>query len=173
MYPTEATNRDSYLKGQANRVHYWVTKNHHWAQQTAQIGNNQQAVPMDNKICKKFEQYLASQQQGERKSYVREARDVHEGGNIILTENLSKIWKWNLLKSHLSTVRCKKIIHPHNDALVVSLEIVNNLVHRILIDIEASLTYLWKVCWTKWNWETKHWLWERLIYMICWKTGRR
>ena len=59
---------------------------------------------MDNKICKKFEQYLASQQQGERKSYAREARDVHEGGNIILTENLSKILKMENIKINFTEI---------------------------------------------------------------------
>ena len=46
-----------------------------------------------------------------------------------------------------------KAIHPHNDALVVSLKVTNNLVHRVLIDNGSSVDVFFKSALDKMNLE--------------------
>lgn len=41
-------------------------------------------------------------------------------------------------------MRARKLRHPHNDAIVVSLRVANSRVHRILIDNGSSSYILFK-----------------------------
>ena len=86
----------------------------------------------------------------ERKNYARAAQDNHY---VHLTERASKISKLGDIEITFTEKEALKVIHPHNDALVISLKVANNLVHRVLVDNGSSVDVLFKSALDKMNLE--------------------
>ena len=86
----------------------------------------------------------------EQKNYARAAQDNHY---VNLTKRVSKISKLENIEITFTEKEALKVIHPHNDALVVSLKVANNLVHRVLVDNGSSVDILFKSALAKMNLE--------------------
>ena len=79
-----------------------------------------------------------------RKSYEREARDVQIGHRINMAEHIYKFSKTENVTIIFTEDEAHQVIQPHIDALVESLRIANNQVHRVLIDNGSSADVLFK-----------------------------
>ena len=73
-----------------------------------------------------------------RKAYVCQ---IH---NVLVTQKTSKIPKWENLPITFTEEDAHKVFHPHDDALVIPLEIAGYSTRRILIDngSSADIIYL-------------------------------
>ena len=68
-----------------------------------------------------------------------------------MTEHISKVAKIATTEITFTEEEARTMRHPHNDALVVSLKVANNLVHRILVDNGSSVDVLFKGALDKMN----------------------
>ncbi|XP_024029279.1 uncharacterized protein LOC112093925 [Morus notabilis] len=66
------------------------------------------------------------------------------GLGTYMTEHVVKFVKMENIAITFTEEEARKLLHPHNDAIVVSLQVANSLVHRILIDNESSVDILFK-----------------------------
>ena len=83
-----------------------------------------------------------------RKNYARATQDGHY---INLTERISKISKFENIEITFTEEEALKVIHPHNDVLVVSPKVANNLVHCIPVDNGSSMDVLFRSTLDKMN----------------------
>ena len=86
-----------------------------------------------------------------RKSYAREAKDLDGRQYVNMTEHIAKFSKMENVAITFTEEEAKKLLHPHNDALVISLRIANSRVHRILVDNGSSADILFKSALTRIN----------------------
>ena len=86
-----------------------------------------------------------------RKSYAREAKDFDGAQYVNMTEHIAKFSKMENVAITFTEEEAKKLLHPHNDALVISLRIANSRVHRILVDNGSSADILFKSALTRIN----------------------
>ena len=89
----------------------------------------------------------------ERKSYARKAKDVQDGHYINMAEHITKFSRIENVAIMFTEEEANRVLHPHNDSLVVSLKITNNLLHRILIDNGRSTYVIFKSALDKMNLE--------------------
>ena len=89
-----------------------------------------------------LEGHAASDSAKARKDNVQLARDIAMGHQVNMVEHLAKLSKReNTVISFIDDeARC--LIHPHTDALVVTLSVANGKVFRILIDTGSSANIL-------------------------------
>ena len=77
-----------------------------------------------------------------RKDSVREAREVMFGHRINMAEHVSKLSKRANTVITFTDDEARRLIHPHTDALVVTLSVANGKVFHILIDTGSSADIL-------------------------------
>ena len=70
-----------------------------------------------------------------------------------MTEHIAKFSRVENVAITFTEEEADRVLHPHKDALVVSLKITNNLVHRILIDNGSSTDVIFKSALDKMNLE--------------------
>ena len=80
----------------------------------------------------------------ERKSYAGKARDVQRVHYVNMAEHVAKFSRVENVAITFTGEKADRVLHPHNDALVVSLTIANNLIHQILIDNRSSTDVIFK-----------------------------
>ena len=86
-----------------------------------------------------------------RKSYAREAKDFDGTQYVNMTEHIAKFSKMDNVAITFIEEEAKKLLHPRNDALVISLRIANSWVHRILVDNGSSADIRFKSALTRIN----------------------
>ena len=85
-----------------------------------------------------------------RKDNVRNAREIVLGHQINMAEHVAKLSKRdNTVISF--TEEARRLIHPHTDALVVTLSVANGKVFRILIDTGSSADILFAFAFRQMN----------------------
>ena len=67
-----------------------------------------------------------------RKAYARQIR------NVLVTQKTSKIPRLEDLSITFTEEDARKVVHPHDDALVVTLEIAGYSTRHVLIDNDSS-----------------------------------
>ena len=77
-----------------------------------------------------------------RKDSVRMARDIALGHQINMAEHVAKLSKRENKVISFMDDEARCLIHPHTDALVVTLSVANEKVFRILIDTGSSADIL-------------------------------
>ena len=77
-----------------------------------------------------------------RKDNVRNAREIMLGHQINMAEHVAKLSKRDNIVISFTDDEARCLIHPHMDALVVTLSVANGKVFRILIDIGSSVDIL-------------------------------
>ena len=70
-----------------------------------------------------------------------------------MTEHIAKFSRVENVAITFTEEKADRVLHPHNDALVVSLKIAKNHVHRILIDNGSSTDVIFKSALDKMNLE--------------------
>ncbi|XP_024024960.1 uncharacterized protein LOC112092617 [Morus notabilis] len=86
-----------------------------------------------------------------RNLYAREAKGLDCVQFVNMTEHAAKFAKMENIAITFTEEEARKLLHPHNDAIVVSLQVANSLVHRILIDNGSLADILFKDALTKIN----------------------
>ena len=77
-----------------------------------------------------------------RKDSVRLARDIAMGHQINMAEHVAKLSRKESTVIYFTDNEARLLIHPHTDALVVTLSVANGKVFRILIDTGSSADIL-------------------------------
>ena len=77
-----------------------------------------------------------------RKDSVRLARVIAMGHQVNMAEHMAKLSKTESLVISFTNDEARRLIPPHTDALVVTLNITNGRVFRILIDTGSSVDIL-------------------------------
>ena len=130
-----------------------VIEDHRRAQQPT--SNNNPAGPAGQQNLREIRTIVGGPATGdtvrERKSYAREVRGAVGNHYINMTEHVSKMAKIESTEITFTEEEARTVRHPHNDALVVSLKVANNLVHRILVDNGSSVDVLFKGALDKMN----------------------
>ena len=91
-----------------------------------------------------FGGYAADDSAKARKDRVRLARDIAMGHQINMAEHVAKLSRKENTIISLTDDEARHLIHPHIDALVVTLSIANEKVFSILIDIGSFVDILFK-----------------------------
>ena len=77
-----------------------------------------------------------------RKDIVRLARDIVMGHQINMAEHVAKLSRRENTIISFTDDEARCLIHPHTDALVVTLSVANRKVFHILINTESSIDIL-------------------------------
>jgi hypothetical protein len=72
-----------------------------------------------------------------RKAYIRQ---IH---NVLVTQKISKMPRLEDMPITFTEEDARKVFHPHDDALVVSLEIAGYSTIRVLIDNGSSMDIIY------------------------------
>ena len=86
--------------------------------------------------------HAASDSAKARKDSVRDAREVMLGHRINMAEHVAKLSKRENTVISFTDDEARRLLHPHTDALVVTLSVANGKVFRILIDTGSSADIL-------------------------------
>ena len=73
-----------------------------------------------------------------RKDSVRMARDIALGHQVNIAEHVAKLSRRENMVISFTDDEARCLIHPHTDALVITMSVANGKVFRILIDIGSS-----------------------------------
>ena len=77
-----------------------------------------------------------------RKENVRMWREIALGHQVNMAEHIAKLSRRENTVISFTDDKVRRLIHPHTDALVVTLSVENRKVFRILIDIGSSTDIL-------------------------------
>ena len=77
-----------------------------------------------------------------RKDSIRNRREIVLGHQINMAKHIAKLSKRENTVIFFTDDEARRLIHPHTDALVVTLSVANRKVFRILIDIGSSADML-------------------------------
>ncbi|GMN66037.1 hypothetical protein TIFTF001_035104 [Ficus carica] len=69
-----------------------------------------------------------------RRSYAREARRYVRGEYINMAEHISKICHQDSTPITFTDDEADQLLHPHNDALIEEIRVVDNVIRRVLVD---------------------------------------
>ena len=83
--------------------------------------------------------------------YAREAKSLDCVQFVNMTKHAATFAKMENIAITFTEEEARKLLQPHNDAIVVSLQVANSLVHWILIDNGSSADILFKDALTKIN----------------------
>ena len=130
----------------------WKNANAPWAPTPA--NNASTSNPNDgppHKVRTISRRHVVGDSAKARKNIVRLAQDIAMGHQINMAENVAKLSRRDNTVISFINDKAMCLIHPHTDALVVTLSVANKKVFRILIDTGSSADILFVFAFRKMN----------------------
>ena len=141
----EALIQEGYLQEYISRLIVADRHNANAPRVTAPANNTSTSNPNDgppHEVCTISGGHDTGDSAKARKNNVRMARKVTLGHQIIMVEHVAKLSKRANSVISFMDDEAQRLIHPHTDALVVTLSMANGKVFRILIDTRSSADIL-------------------------------
>ncbi|XP_024023801.1 uncharacterized protein LOC112092279 [Morus notabilis] len=121
----------------------------------AAVAHETNTIVVNNSALNKVRTIFGGPETGDfmraRNLYAREAKGLDCGQFVNMTEHVAKFAKIENIAITFTYEEARKLLHLHNDAIVMSLQVANSLVHRSLIDNGSSADILFKDALTKIN----------------------
>ena len=97
---------------------------------------------LPHEVCTIYRGHATGDSTKVRKDSVKLARDVAMGHQVNMAKHVAKLSKRESTIIFFSNDEARRLIHPHTNALVVTLNVANGRVFWILIDTESSADIL-------------------------------
>ena len=107
---------------------------------TSNLGTHNDGLP--HEVCTISGGHTTDDSAKARKDNVRLARDVARDHQINMTEHVAKLSKRENIVISFTDDEARRLIHPHIDALVVTLNVANEIVFRMSIETRSFANIL-------------------------------